>query len=91
MVGIGRFFALSAAFGGALALPASDSQLYARSRRGLNLAARAARKLYLGTATNSDQWNDTAYYNILKDDAEFGQITPANVMKWVRRSWHDFW
>lgn len=86
MVGIGLFLALGAAFEGALTLPASDSQLYARSRRGLNLAARAARKLYLGTATNSDQWNDTTYYNILKDDAEFGQITPANVMKWVRLS-----
>ncbi|KAH9851156.1 endo-1,4-beta xylanase [Lenzites betulinus] len=50
---------------------------------GLNTVAKSiGRKLYLGTATNSEQWNDTTYFNILKDNAEFGQITAANVMKW---------
>ncbi|TBU27857.1 endo-beta-1,4-glucanase [Dichomitus squalens] len=63
---------------------AASSTVHQRSRStlGLNDAAKAAKKLYFGTATNADQWNDTTYYDILKDDAEFGQITPANVMKW---------
>ncbi|RPD69028.1 endo-beta-1,4-glucanase [Lentinus tigrinus ALCF2SS1-7] len=84
MVGYRCFFALGATvvLGGALALPSSHPTLYTRSRDGLNLAAKAAKKLYLGTATNADQWNDTVYYSILKDNAEFGQITAANVMKW---------
>ena len=75
--------------GHALALPASaasdaESKFPFPPKRGLNVAARAARKLYLGTATNAEQWTDTAYFNILKNTAEFGQITAANVMKWVR-------
>ncbi|PIL33690.1 hypothetical protein GSI_04314 [Ganoderma sinense ZZ0214-1] len=49
---------------------------------GLNVAAQAAQKLYFGTATNADQWTDKTYFDILKDDSEFGQITAANVMKW---------
>ncbi|KAH9935137.1 endo-beta-1,4-glucanase [Epithele typhae] len=48
---------------------------------GLNRAAEAAGKLYFGTATNSEQWNDTTYFDILRS-SEFGQITAANVMKW---------
>ncbi|KAI0819204.1 endo-1,4-beta xylanase [Trametes gibbosa] len=59
---------------------AASSGLFPPS--GLNVAAKSARKLYLGTATNSEQWNDTTYFNILKNNAEFGQVTPANVMKW---------
>ena len=51
---------------------------------GLNVAAKTAKKLYFGTATNADQWGDKTYFDILKDDREFGQITAANVMKWVR-------
>ncbi|KAI8971024.1 endo-1,4-beta xylanase [Trametes punicea] len=65
---------------GVLASPSARSS--SSSKSGLNLAAKSAKKLYFGTATNSDQWNDTTYFNILKSDAEFGQITPANVMKW---------
>ncbi len=52
-------------------------------RAGLNVAAKGARKLYFGTATNADQWGDKTYFDILKDNREFGQITAANVMKWV--------
>ncbi|KAI0701000.1 endo-beta-1,4-glucanase [Cerioporus squamosus] len=82
MIGFGHFFALSAVLGTAISIPTSDTTLNTQSKKGLNLAAQAAKKLYLGTATNSDQWNDTTYYSILKDNAEFGQVTPANVMKW---------
>ncbi|KAI0645072.1 glycoside hydrolase superfamily [Trametes meyenii] len=67
---------------GALGLPATSDGSQFNSKSGLNLAAKRAGKLYLGTATNSDQWNDTTYFNILKDDAEFRQVTAANVMKW---------
>ena len=69
------------------ALP-GDSALAARGKvkSGLNRAAHAAGKLYFGTATNSDQWNDTTYFDILKQNSEFGQITAANVMKWVSRA-----
>lgn len=90
-VALGAFLAVVQ---GAFALPAasdsdsdSGSSIRGRpgSKSGLNLAAKAAKKLYLGTATNADQWNDTTYYSLLRDNAEFGQITAANVMKWVRR------
>lgn len=78
--------ALSVLVRSALAVPASDASSALFAFSGLNLAAKSARKLYLGTATNSEQWNDTTYFNILKNNAEFGQVTPANVMKWVRVS-----
>ena len=55
-------------------------------RSGFNAAARAAGKLYFGTATNNYQLNDTAYVAILDDLAMFGQLTPAKAMKWVHMS-----
>ncbi|KAI0350645.1 endo-1,4-beta xylanase [Trametes cingulata] len=67
---------------GALASPAASDTSSFHPVSGLNVAAKSARKLYFGTATNSEQWNDTTYFNILKNNAEFGQVTPANVMKW---------
>ena len=66
----------------ALAAPATLKQP-SEFQVGLNVAAKAAKKLYFGTATNADQWNDKTYFDILRDDREFGQITAANVMKWV--------
>ena len=80
MPALRSLLAVSALACGVLGTP-SASLLFPTS--GLNLAAKSAKKLYFGTATNSDQWNDTKYYNILKNDAEFGQVTPANVMKWA--------
>ena len=58
----------------------------ASSRLGFNAAARAAGKLYFGTATNNYELNDTAYVAILDDLVMFGQLTPAKAMKWVRIS-----
>lgn len=49
---------------------------------GLNTAAKAAGKLYYGTA--SDLPSNTAYIADLSNAADFGQLTPANQMKWVR-------
>ncbi|KAJ7499946.1 endo-1,4-beta-xylanase C precursor [Mycena latifolia] len=39
-------------------------------------------KLYFGSATDNPELSDTAYINILSDNAMFGQITPENSMKW---------
>ena len=83
MVSLRRLLMLCSFLIPALSAP-SAAEGQSKPVSGLNVAAQAAKKLYFGTATNADQWNDTTYYDILKDDAEFGQITPANVMKWVR-------
>lgn len=48
----------------------------------LNRAARAAGKKYFGTATDNPELNDTVYTAILDHNSMFGQITPANSMKW---------
>ncbi|OBZ72074.1 Endo-1,4-beta-xylanase C [Grifola frondosa] len=49
---------------------------------GLHAAAKAAGKLYLGTATDNPELTDTAYVAILDDNQQFGQLTAANSMKW---------
>ena len=50
----------------------------------LNLLAKLEGKLYFGTATDNNELTDAAYTAILDDNTMFGQITPANSMKWVR-------
>ncbi|CCM00688.1 uncharacterized protein FIBRA_02727 [Fibroporia radiculosa] len=49
---------------------------------GLNYLARNTGKLYFGTATDNPELNDTTYTGILENYLHFGQITPANSMKW---------
>ncbi|KAH9847488.1 endo-1,4-beta-xylanase C precursor [Lenzites betulinus] len=49
---------------------------------GLNKLAKAAGKLYFGTATDNNELTDQPYIAILDNNSEFGQITPANSMKW---------
>ena len=56
----------------------------APSGTGLNALAQAAGKKYFGTATDNSELTDTAYTAILDNNMEFGQLTPANSMKWVR-------
>lgn len=51
---------------------------------GLNYLARNAGKLYFGTATDNPELNDTTYTSIMDNYLHFGQLTPANSMKWVR-------
>ncbi|KAI0091087.1 glycoside hydrolase superfamily [Irpex rosettiformis] len=48
----------------------------------LQTVAKSAGKLYFGTATDNSELSDTAYTAILDDNTMFGQITPANSMKW---------
>ena len=55
----------------------------ATSTAKLNTVAKAAGKLYFGSATDNPELTDTAYVAILSDSAQFGQITPGNSMKWV--------
>ncbi|KAJ2974554.1 hypothetical protein NUW58_g8622 [Xylaria curta] len=68
-----------------LALPGASAQL--------NKLAKAAGKLYFGSATDNGELTDTGYVNILKNVDEFGQIvslfpgsamagTPGNGQKW---------
>lgn len=47
----------------------------------LNTLAKAAGKLYFGTATDNPEITDAAYLAILSNTSEFGQITPGNTMK----------
>ncbi|EIW58084.1 uncharacterized protein TRAVEDRAFT_29696 [Trametes versicolor FP-101664 SS1] len=54
----------------------------APSVSGLHTLAKAAGKLYFGSATDNPELTDTAYVAKLSDNAEFGQITPGNSMKW---------
>ena len=56
----------------------------ATSTAKLHTLAKAAGKLYFGTATDNGELSDAAYTAILDNNHEFGQITPANSMKWVR-------
>lgn len=56
----------------------------ATSKVALNVAAKAAGKLYFGSATDNPELTDTAYITMLKNTAIFGQLTPGNSMKWVR-------
>lgn len=75
------FSLLSLAAGSAFAYPAS--KLYQRqSESGLNSAAVAAGKLYFGTALEHGSMTNTEYMTILNNTADFGQLVPANAMKW---------
>ena len=47
----------------------------------LNDLAKAAGKLYFGTATDNGELNVTEYVQILSNTSEFGQLTPSNGMK----------
>ncbi|KZP23329.1 glycoside hydrolase family 10 protein [Athelia psychrophila] len=51
------------------------------SANGLNTAAIAAGKKYFGSATNLEP-SDAPYTAILSNTSDFGQLTPANSMKW---------
>lgn len=49
---------------------------------GLNSLAQAAGKLFFGTATDTNNFNDTAYMQIVSNRDEFGILVPENSMKW---------
>jgi endo-1,4-beta-xylanase len=47
----------------------------------MNTAAKRAGKIYFGTAVDAGGLNNQQYLSILKNTADFGQITPANAQK----------
>lgn len=49
---------------------------------GLHSLAVAAGKLFFGTATDTNNFNDTAYMSIVTNRNEFGILVPENSMKW---------
>ena len=60
----------------------------ATSNAQLNLLAKLEGKLYFGTATDNGELTDKPYAKILENNLMFGQLTPANAMKWVRSPWY---
>ncbi|KAI0666612.1 endo-beta-1,4-glucanase [Trametes maxima] len=79
--------ALIALLPAVLAIPASpiaDANLPVATSNvaGLHAVARAAGKLYVGTATDVNEFSDTQLTAILEDTQQFGQVTPENSMKW---------
>ncbi|KAH9847489.1 glycoside hydrolase superfamily [Lenzites betulinus] len=63
--------------------PSSPTSPSSPTASGLHSLAKAAGKLYFGSATDNPELTDTAYVAKLSDNMEFGQITPGNSMKWV--------
>ncbi|RFU25810.1 hypothetical protein B7463_g10530, partial [Scytalidium lignicola] len=57
-----------------LALPIASAQL--------NHFAKSAGKKYFGTATDNSELDNPDYYKLVHNRREFGQLTPANGMKW---------
>ena len=49
----------------------------------LNTLAKTKGLKYFGSATDNSELSDTTYVNILKNTANFGQITPGNTQKWM--------
>lgn len=49
---------------------------------GLNSLFQAAGKLFFGTATDTNNFNDTAYMNVFNNRNEFGIVVPENSLKW---------
>lgn len=68
--------------GGALTTALSLATLLPGAQANLNQLAKAAGKLYFGSATDNSELSDQAYVAILSNINEFGQITPGNTQKW---------
>lgn len=79
MLNVNNIALLSLAAGSAVAAP---FRLHQRAAAGLNSAAVGAGKLYFGTAVDNNDLSDSEYKTLLANTADFGQITPANSMKW---------
>ncbi|KAF1974012.1 hypothetical protein BU23DRAFT_579969 [Bimuria novae-zelandiae CBS 107.79] len=65
-----------------LALGVTGSPVVPRAADGPNTRAVAAGKQYFGSATDNGELTDAPYLAGLSNTADFGQITPANSMKW---------
>lgn len=50
--------------------------------QGLHALAVRAGLQFFGTATDTNNFNDTAYMNVVNNKNEFGILTPENSQKW---------
>jgi endo-1,4-beta-xylanase len=64
-----------------LLLLAAGAPATAQSQ-GLHSLAVAAGKLFFGTATDTDHFDDGPYMSIVNDTREFGLLVPENSLKW---------
>ncbi|KAK1756960.1 glycoside hydrolase superfamily [Echria macrotheca] len=60
----------------------SGTGTQAKADQGLNALMVAAGKLYMGTAIETNNFNDAAYMAIANDRNEFGLYVPENSQKW---------
>ncbi|KAK3674411.1 hypothetical protein LTR78_005880 [Recurvomyces mirabilis] len=72
---------LALAAGSVIAAPV-DTVAERATATELNTAAKAAGKVYFGTAVDNGDLGNSQYTSEEKNTADFGQITPANSMKW---------
>ncbi|KAL4243794.1 Endo-1,4-beta-xylanase A [Abortiporus biennis] len=63
-------------------VPSTSAPSSTPTGTGLNAIAKSIGKTYFGTATDNSELSDAPYTAILDNINEFGQITPANSMKW---------
>ena len=76
--------AATAAYASPLQRRCDNSTSNSTSGAGLNTYAKAAGLQYFGTASDipGPEQQDAAYQAVLRNNSEFGQLTPANYMKW---------
>ena len=67
---------------GLLVRAASVGAAAAAEAQGLHSLFVASGRLFFGTATDTNLFNDTAYVAIANDSAEFGIRVPENSQKW---------
>ncbi|KKF94367.1 Endo-1 4-beta-xylanase [Ceratocystis platani] len=60
----------------------ASTAMAASNLGGLNQMAKAAGKMYFGTATDNSELTDTAFVEMLKDPEMWGALTPGNTQKW---------
>ena len=83
MLAFFALFALGPLGSLALVLPRDTSDTSAARQYGLDIAAKAAGKLWFGTAANIPgiEENDQYYMEELANWSDFGGVTPANAQK----------
>lgn len=67
---------------GSLLLSVATPSAAQNQTEGLHSLFVKAGKLYFGTATETNNFNDAAYQAIVKNKNEFGMYTPENSQKW---------
>ncbi len=63
-------------------LASASAQSPSPQQEGLHSLAVKAGKLFFGTATDTNLFNDSAYMRIVNDASQFGLLVPENSQKW---------